>query len=145
MRGRLDQRENFDDKPQAVNKRIETFQGKTIPVLEKYKYKASKCCISDSGPKIFEMLQHVQKFIGILYRNTLSNFWIFSILDCGGGCQAAKVWADGDSSGGSYRPSEARGQVHTLNWFSNCIFPMVIQWKMWRDYKVFWKLVDKSL
>merc|ERR1712241_3530 len=39
MRGRLDQRENFDDKPQAVNKRIETFQGKTIPVLEKYKYK----------------------------------------------------------------------------------------------------------
>merc|ERR1712020_119610 len=35
---KLDQRDNFDDKP-AVNKRIETFQEKTIPVLEKYKYK----------------------------------------------------------------------------------------------------------
>ena len=41
MRGRLDKRENFDDKPDAVNKRIETFQSKTLPVLETYKYKAS--------------------------------------------------------------------------------------------------------
>ena len=41
MRGRLDQRDNFDDKPEAANKRIETFQGKTLPVLEKYKHKAS--------------------------------------------------------------------------------------------------------
>ena len=41
MRGRLDKRENFDDKPDAVNKRIEIFQSKTLPVLEKYKYKAS--------------------------------------------------------------------------------------------------------
>ena len=40
MRGRLDQRDNFDDKPEAVNKRIQTFQEKTLPVLEKYKYKA---------------------------------------------------------------------------------------------------------
>ena len=40
MRGRLDLRDNFDDKPGAVNKRIETFQMKTLPVLEKYKYKA---------------------------------------------------------------------------------------------------------
>ena len=41
MRGRLDKRDNFDDKPEAANKRIETFQEKTIPVLEKYKHKAS--------------------------------------------------------------------------------------------------------
>ena len=41
MRGRLDKRDNFDDKPEAAEKRIETFQEKTVQVLEKYKYKAS--------------------------------------------------------------------------------------------------------
>ena len=41
MRGRLAKRENFDDKPGAVDKRIDIFQSKTIPVLETYKYKAS--------------------------------------------------------------------------------------------------------
>ena len=41
MHGRLTKRDNFDDKPSAIEKRIETFESKTLPVVEKYKYKVT--------------------------------------------------------------------------------------------------------
>lgn len=39
MHGRLTKRDNFDDKPEAVAHRIETFCSKTLQVLEKYVHK----------------------------------------------------------------------------------------------------------
>ena len=36
---RLTNRDHFDDKPEAIKKRIETFGRKTLPVIEKYNCK----------------------------------------------------------------------------------------------------------
>jgi len=39
MFARLEGRDNFDDQPKAIQKRIETFNQKTMPVIEKYCHK----------------------------------------------------------------------------------------------------------
>ena len=39
MHGRLTKRDNFDDKPGAIEKRIDTFTNKTLQVVEKYVHK----------------------------------------------------------------------------------------------------------
>ena len=39
---RLTKRSNFDDKQAAILKRIEIYNKKTVPVLEKYKHKVVK-------------------------------------------------------------------------------------------------------
>jgi len=39
MMDRLRKRDNFDDQPKSIQKRIETFTSKTLPVIEKYCHK----------------------------------------------------------------------------------------------------------
>ena len=39
MFARLEKRLNFDDQPKSIQKRIETFTAKTLPVIEKYCHK----------------------------------------------------------------------------------------------------------
>ena len=42
MRDRLEKRANFDDTEKSVNKRMEIWRTKTVPVLEKYCHKVVK-------------------------------------------------------------------------------------------------------
>ena len=42
---RLTRRANFDDKHDAIIKRIEIFEKETLPVIDKYNHKVVKVCL----------------------------------------------------------------------------------------------------
>ena len=56
---RLTSRNNFDDTPDSIKKRIETYNAKTLPIVEKYAGKVKKINAERPKEEIFEDIKKI--------------------------------------------------------------------------------------